>query len=601
LLLRDGKPVRLGPKPMLILCALVEKCGMLVEREELIERVWPNVFVEDGNLTVNVFALRKALAEGLNGVSPIETIPKRGYRFVAEVREAASTSELAAYDPRSDNLPVHQPIGGGTVSASPASAERELATEAKIPRDETGSNAIESLAVLPLENLSHDPEQEYFADGISDQLITEVARVGRIRVISRTSVQCYKGVRAPLPEVARKLNVHAIVEGTVLRSGGRVRITAQLIDARRDEHLWAETYERDLRNVLVLQAEVAQAIAEQVHATLARGPRLQSRPARPVDPAAFESFVRGRYFWNKRTEESIRKAIDYFRQAIEADPAYAPAYAGMAECYLPLGYHGYLPPADAFPKAKAWAIKALEIDEQLSEARTVLGGVQYKYERNPQSARRELQEAVGINPNYARGRQVYSEFLTSQGEFEPAAEEIRRALELDPLSPVLYWVDAQVSYLARQYEEAATKCRKSLEVESAYPLTHFMLGLIKEQLGQFGEAVEHLQQATNAVPSCYWFQAELARACALGGKEDEARTILRRFEKLLEEKYVSAYSIAKVYAGLGEREEVLRWLGRALEERSSRTVFLTLDPAFDAFRDNTKFRELLRRAARPAE
>jgi TolB-like protein/Tfp pilus assembly protein PilF len=586
---------------MLILCALVEKRGLLVEREELMQRVWPNVFVEDGNLTVNVFALRKALAEGLNGVSPIETIPKRGYRFVAEVREAASTSELAAYDPRSDNLPMHQPVGGEAVSASPASAERDLATEAKPLCDETESNAIGSLAVLPLENLSQDPEQEYFADGMTDQLITELASTGTVRVISRTSVQCYKGVRAPLPEVARKLNVHAIVEGTVLRSGGRVRITAQLIDARRDEHLWAETYERDLRNILKLQAEVAQAIAEQVRPTLARGPRLQSKPARPVDPAAFESFVRGRYFWNKRTEESIRKAIDYFRQAIEADPAYAPAYAGMADCYLPLGYHGYLPPADAFPKAKAWAIKALEIDEQLSEARTVLGGVQYKYERNPQSAWRELQKAVAVNPNYTRARQVYSEFLTSQGEFEPAAEEIRRALELDPLSPVLYWVDAQVSYLARHYEEAAAICRKSLEVESAYPLTHFMLGLIKEQLGQFGEAVEHLQQATNSVPSCYWFQAELARACALGGKEDEARTILRRFEKLLEEKYVSAYSIAKVYAGLGEREEVLRWLGRALEERSSRTVFLTLDPAFDAFRDNAQFRELLRRAARPAE
>lgn len=552
----NGVKVRLPEQSFRLLETLLERPGEVVTRQELQERLWPGQpfgeFSDGLNTAVN--KLRVALDDKAEHPQFVETIPRRGYRFIAP-------------------------------------------TERVLP---AGGNAIHSLAVLPLENLSQDPEQEYFADGMTDQLITELARAGTVRVISRTSVQCYKRAGKPLPEVARRLNVDAVVEGTVLRSGQRVRITAQLIDARSEDHLWAESYERDLEDVLTLQGEVARAIASEVHTRLAHGPMLRPMLARSVAPFAYECYLKGRYFWNKRTEEGLRKGIEYFRQAIEADPTYSLAYAGLAESYVPLGYWGYLSPDDAFPKAKAWALRALEIDSLLAEASCVLGGVLFKYERDTESARKELQQAITLNPNCARAHQVCGELLASLGEFEAAAEELRRALELDPLSPLLHAVDAQVSYFARRFEEAIQKCRNSLEFEPAFPFAHYMLGVASEELGRFQGAFEHLQKAVETAPRCAWFQADLARAYALSGKEDEGRRILRRIEKTREERYVPAYSIAGVYVSLGDTDRALLWLNRANEERSARLVFLNVDPAFDALRSVSEFQDLLRRATLPA-
>jgi TolB-like protein/Flp pilus assembly protein TadD len=552
----NGVKVRLPEQSFRLLETLLERPGEVVTRQELQERLWPGQafgeFSDGLNTAVN--KLRAALDDEAENPRFIETIPRRGYRFIAPTERA---------------LPA-------------------------------GGSSINSLAVLPLENLSQDPEQEYFADGMTDQLITELARTGTVRVISRTSVQCYKRPRKSLPEIARRLNVDAVVEGTVLRCGQRVRITAQLIDAGSEDHLWAESYERSLEDVLKLQGEVAQAIASEVHTRLAHGPMLRPMPARSVAPFAYECYLKGRYFWNKRTEEGILKGIEYFRQAIEADPTYALAYAGLAESYLPLGYWGYLSPGDSFPKAKAWALKALEIDSLLAEAFCVLGGVLFKYERDTGSARKELEQAITLNPNCARTHQVLGELLTSLGEFEAAAEELRLALELDPLSPLLHAVDAQVSYFARRFEEAVQKCRNGLEFEQAFPFAHYMLGVASEELGWFPGAFEHLQKAVETAPRCVWFQAELARAYALSRKKDEARRILRRLEKTREDRYVSGYSIAGVYESLGDTDLALLSLNRAIEERSARIIFLNVDPAFDALRPDPQFQDLLRRAALPA-
>lgn len=553
---KAGKQIQLQPQPARVLALLVSRPAEVVTREEIRKMIWgEDTFVDfEHSINFSIRQIRTALQDDAQKPRFIETLPRRGYRFLAPIERVSPN----------------------------------------------GRNAIQSLAVLPLENLSHDPEQEYFADGMTDQLITELARMGAVRVISRTSVQCYKRTRKSLAEVARRLNVDAMVEGTVLRRDRRIRITAQLIDARSEEHLWAESYEQDLDDVFKLQAELAQAIAGQVHSTLAAGPRVRPGPARPVDPLAFDRFLRGRYFCYKRTEDCIRKGIEYFRQAIEADPTYARAYAGLAESYIPLGYWGYLAPGDAFPKARAWALKALEIDDQLPEARAALASVFFLYERDPESARKELQQATRLNPNYPRAHQVYGELLTSLGEFEAAASELRRALELDPLSPLLHGVDGLVSYFARRYEEVLPKCRKSLEIDPKFPLAHYYLGLALAELGQFEDGVEHLQKAVETAPECAWYQADRARAYALWGKEDEARRALHGLENTREEKYVPAYSMAGVYAGLGDRERTLLWLDRANEERSSRMVFLNVDPAFDALRSDPWFQDLLCHAKLPA-
>lgn len=553
---RQGKQIPLQPKPARILALLVARASQVVTRDEIRDVIWSeDTFVDfEHSINFSIRQIRIALHDVAEKPRFIETLPRRGYRFLPSIE--------------------------------------------RISRE--GRDSIRSLAVLPLVNLSRDPEQEYFADGMTDQLITELARAGSLRVISRTSVQCYKRTRKSLPEIARRLDVDALVEGTILRSGQRVRITVQLIAARKDDHLWAESYERDFEDVFKLQAEVAQAIAEKVHARLTREPGQRSGTGRPVASVAFDCVLRGRYFWNKRGEENIHRGIGYFRQAIEADPTYAVAYAGMAESYMPLGYWGYNPPGETFPKAKAWAAKALEIDKYLPEAHAALSSVHFIYERDLESAEKEALEAIRLNPNCARARQVYAEFLTSMGEFGAAADQIRQALESDPLSPVLYFVDAQTSYFARRYEEALAKCRKSIEVEPAFPVTHYMLGLVSERLGRFKEAVGHLKKACELTPQCSWFQAELGQAYALCRMEDEARSVLQCLENRRNERYVPAYSIAGMYAGLADRERTLVWLDRANEERSARMMFLNVDPAFDALYPDPRFRELLRRAALPA-
>jgi TolB-like protein/Flp pilus assembly protein TadD len=456
---------------------------------------------------------------------------------------------------------------------------------------------IESIAVLPLANLSGDPEQEYFADGMTEELITNLGKISALRVISRTSVMRYKGTKKPLPEIARELNMDAIVEGTVQRSGNRVRISAQLIQARPERHLWAESYERDLRDVLALQSEVARAIANEIRLKLTPQEQTRLASARPVNPAAHEAYLRGRYHWNKVTDEGIRRSIREFEQAIEIDPQYAVAYAGVADAYIFLSaWSRAIPPKEVLPKAKAAAVKALEIDETLPEAHTALALARLLFELDWSAAESGLKRAIELNPSYPVAHQWYALLLSSLGRHDEAIAEAKRAHELDPLS---LQSDAQVGlhyYFARQYDQAIQRLHQTLELDPNFPPAHYWLGIAYLEKGASQEALEALQTAVRLSGSSGLFEPDLARAYGLTGKRDAARRILGELQELSRKKYVPADSIAIIYIGLGDKNRALEWLEKAREESCAGSILLLkVAPWLDPLRSDPRFQDLLRR------
>jgi len=454
---------------------------------------------------------------------------------------------------------------------------------------------IESLAVLPLENISGDKEQEYFADGMTDALIAELGQIGSLRVISRTSVMQYKGAKRPLPQIAQELNVDAVIEGSVLRSGDRVRITAQLIGAVPERHLWARNYERDLRDVLSLQGEIARTIADEVKANVT--PDVQARLARTraVNPEAYEAYLRGRYFWNKRTEEGLTKAIEFFGQALEKDPAYALAYTGLADCYGLLADYGFVPWKEAYPRAKGAAAKALELDEALAEAHTSLAVIKSEYEWDWLGAEREFKRAIELNPNYATAHHWYSDHLGIMGRHEEAIAEIKRAQQLDPLSLIINTVAGVRFHWARRYDEAVEQLRKTLEMDPNFAVAHDWLGQVYEQMGQDESAIAEHQKAIRASGGSSQVVAALGHTYAAAGKRNEALRILADLNERRKMAYVSPYDIAVIHVAFGEKDQAFEWLEKAYQERASPIVVLKVDPRLDPLRSDPRFQDLLRR------
>ena len=492
----------------------------------------------------------------------------------------------------SDLKDLKRDIDSGRMAAKPVSGAGG--------RTRSPSKALDSLAVLPFENAGSDPNAEYFIDGITESIIQSVSEFPKVRVMARSTVFRYKGQAVNPQMVGRQLNVRTVLTGRVTQRGDSLIIGAELVDTTNGWRLWGKQFQRPVQDVFAVQEEIAREISENLRVKLTGREKKRLAKRQTENRQAYELYLKGRFFWNKRTEESIRKGIEFFRQAIEVDPTYALAYAGLAESYMPLGYWGFVPPVEAFPKGKAWAMKALEIDDQLAEAHTPLAVVLLCYERDCEAGRKTIQRAIALNPNCPRARQVYGESLTWLGDFNKAADEVRQALELDPLSPVLHAVDAQVSLYARRYEQGIQKCRKSLEIDPGLPIAFWLLGFGCEQLGRFEEAVAHFQHALELRRADQIAWAFLARTYALWGKKDKAREILQELEKTRQQKYVPAYSIAGIWAGLGDRAQTLLWLEKAFEERSARLGFINVDPAFDAFRSDTQFQELLRRAKLPA-
>jgi TolB-like protein/Flp pilus assembly protein TadD len=449
--------------------------------------------------------------------------------------------------------------------------------------------------VLPLENLSGDPSQEYFADGITDALITQLAKLHGLRVISRTSIMQYKTLRKPLLDIARDLSVDAVVEGSVSRSGNRVRVTAQLIDAHADRHLWAEEYDRDLRDVLSLQSELARDIAEKVRTNISSEEQLLMARTGTVEPAAYESYLRGRSFWNQRTPAGLKQSIIHFQHAIELDPRYAEAYSGLADAYTALGYTNYWAPKDSFPKAREFANKALQIDSSLAEARASLAYVKLYYDWDWKGAEEELQRAITVNPNYATAHHWYSVLLTARGRHEEASSEIGRAHELDPLSVPINTDIGFELYYARRYEEAISHLRSVLKTSPKFPLAHLWLGRAYEQKGMYPEAIAELEQAGTALKDWPVIIAAAGHAYGRWGHKSDATAALHRMNELTKEEYVTPYGMALIFAGINDREQAIHWLQKAYEDRSHWLVWLNIDPRFDNVRSDPRFAELLRR------
>jgi len=458
---------------------------------------------------------------------------------------------------------------------------------------------VHSIAVLPLKNLSGNPADEYFADGMTDELITNLAKISALRVSSYTSVSKYKTTSKPLPQVAQELQVDGIVEGSVLRSGDQVRITAQLIYAPRDQHLWAEEYQRYVRDVLYLQREVARDIAEQVRVTLTPNERNRLATAGAVDPAAYESYLRGRSFWNQRSEASLLKAIDQFNKAIEVDGGYAPAYSGLADCYTTLGYLSYLDPLDAFPRARDAATKALELDPSLAEAHTSLAYYNLYHAWNWAEAQNEFKKAIELNPNYATAHDWYSYDLMAMGQFDEAWKEVNRAHELDPLS-VIISTDIGFNYFYRRnYDEAINQLRATLSVSPKFPLAHLWLGRAYQQKKMYSEAIDEFNKTDAALPGWVVTIAGMGNAYGEWGHRAEAEQVLTRLDELARAKYVTPYGIALVYAGLGDKNRAFVWLNKAVAGRSHWLVWLNRDPRWDRLRSDPRFADLTKRVGLP--
>ena len=453
---------------------------------------------------------------------------------------------------------------------------------------------IKALAVLPLENLSRDPEQEYFADGMTEALITDLAQIGALRVISRTSVMQYKGVRKPLPQIARELNVEAVVEGSVLRSGDRVRITAQLIHAATDQHLWAKSYERDLRDILALQSEVARAIAQEIQIKLTPQERARLASARPVNPEVHEAYLRGVYYFNKFTDEGFRKASDCWRQALEKDPGYALAYAALATYYCALAAFSALP-NEAYPRAKAAAMKAVELDDMLAEAHSNLGLTKLHYDLDWSGAEREIQRAMELNPGLAIARHHYIVYLWAMGRLEQALREAKRAQELDPLSAHINADLGWTLFFAGRFDQSIKQFQKVLEFDPNFWMLHWGIGLGHQQKGRFEEAIAELGKAVSLSGGNTRSMASLAYAYAVAGERGKALKIRDQLNELSKRIYVPSFDMAVVYIGLGEKDEAFTWLGRAYEERFGWLIFLRVIPWFDSLRDDPRFQDLVRR------
>jgi TolB-like protein/DNA-binding winged helix-turn-helix (wHTH) protein len=613
---RGGAVLKLEKNPMELLILLVERRDQLVGREEIIRRLWgKDVFLDtEQGVNTAIRKIRLILGDDPNEPRFLQTVVGKGYRFVGPItviaadppvaRPSAPATSLAPAAEDGASQPSRtKPVPRWKVGAALAVltvlgvsiiAFRYLNLSRWLPRA-----PVHSIAVLPLKNLSGDPADEYFAEGMTDELITDLAKISALRVSSFTSISKYKTTSKPLPQIARELQVDGIVEGSVLRSGDRLRITAQLIYAPNDQHLWAEEYQRYVRDVIDLQHEVAREIAEQVRVTLTPNERTRLATAGAVDPLAYDKYLRGRSYWNQRNEASLLKAIDQFNQAIEADAGYAPAYSGLADCYTALGYLSYLDPLDAFPRARDAATKALELDPSLAEAHASLAYYNFYHAWNWPEAEREFKKAIELNPNYAIAHDWYSYFLVAMGRFDEAWKEATRAHELDPLSVGISTDLGFNYYYRRDYDAAISQLRGTLSTSPQFPLAHLWLGRAYQQKGMYPEAIDEFNKTDAALPGWVVTIAGMGNAFGEWGHRADAEHVLVSLNELARSKYVTPYGVALVYAGLGDKNQAFAWLNKALQGRSHWLVWLDRDPRWKGIRSDPRFADLVKGVGLP--
>jgi len=617
-----GNRTRLQDQPFQVLRVLLERRGEIVTRDELKQTLWPaDTFVDfDDGLNTAVRKIRDALGDSPEKPRYIETIPRRGYRFLGRLADVAPAvlpllAEESKKSPEQKNaglrasdsavlatqkafLPTHwRVLLAGVAALAVCSVALVLyrsssAKGARQPR-------IKSLAVLPLTNLSGDPKQEYLADGMTEALIGRLSEIHNLRVTSRTSVTRFKDTHLSVPEIARTLQVDAIVEGSVIRDGSRIRVHAQLIRAATDEHFWSEAYDRELRDVLSLQSDVAQSIARKVEVTITGEEHARLSSARAVDPEAYEAYSKGRYYWNKRTADSMPKAALYFEQAISKDPGYGAAYSGLADCNSGLAWHGFMSPAEVLPKAYATAQKAVEIDPQSAEAHASLALV-LDHKWDWRGAEVEFKRALELNPQYANAHHWYGDYLSIQGRHDEALVEAKRALELDPLNLMIgTWVGMRY-YLARRCDGATEQSHNTVDLDPTFAAAHLILGESYVQQGKHKEGLDELQKAADLSGDSPLYLAQVGVSLGLAGEKKEGLRVIRELQDISGKRYVSPYGVAQIYATLHDKEQTYKWLETAYRDRAVWMSYLAVDPVFDSIRSEERFRDLLRRVGLPA-
>ena len=618
LLSRDGEVVPLQPKVFDLLLALVERPGRLLEKDELMKAVWPDTIVEEVNLANNISILRKTLSE--NGERFIETAPKRGYRFVASVREIVEESMGFTREQQPESLkaidePHSATANGATAIAritpikSPGAWFRRHKRSAMISlavivvaaaiiafftweslRKKSGGT-IESIAVLPFTNA--DPNTEYLSDGITESLINSLSQLPQLKVIARTTAFHYKGKEADPRTVGRDLDVDAVLTGKVVQQGDSLIVQAELVKTSDGAQMWGERYERyerKLADIFTAKEEVVRQISERLRTPLTGAERKQITKRHTENVEAYQHYMRGRYFAEKRTEESYQKAIEHYKQALDLDPNYAMAYVGLADAYY-LGHR--FPREEKIRQSRGAAEKALAIDETLSEAHTSLGRILWQYDWNWRSAKREFERAIDLDPGNAFGHRIYGYYLASMGQLERSIAEQKQAQRLDPLSLIINLNVGSVLNLAGETDEALAQIRKTQELDKNYVEAYQELGVVYAQKGMYAEAIAELNKA--ALSGAYVSRSIslLGYNYALWGKRDEAVKRLDELKELSKRSGVPAYDMAIIYTGLGEKDQAFKWLRQACEDRHGMVVYLKFDTLFKSLRTDPRFADLL--------
>ena len=611
---KKGAKIRLQGQPYLLLVTLLKQPGEVVTREQLRKVLWPeDTFVDfDHSLGTALNKLREVLGDSASNPRFVETLHRRGYRFIAPVVAVGEGEDepVVSEDHPVDHAPaVAEPIEA--VYPQPARLPttwprrlKVLATAVIVvtagivawmllshPR----SASIRSLAVLPLENLSGEASQDYFSDGMTDELTTELGQISELRVISRTSAMTYKGAHSSLPKIGQELNVDAVVEGTVLRSGKQVRITVQLIRASTDKQLWGRSYQVEMRDILAIQKDVARSIVSEIRIELTPHEQAALKSANRVNPESYEAYLKGRFFWNKRTADGLKKAIDNFNESIEKDPNYAPAYAGLADAYAVAGdwQYGVLAPKEAFPKAKAATSEAIALDNSLGEAHISLAWCLDGFDWNWEAAGKEFTRGIELSPGYATGHHWYGWHLAALGRHAEAVAELERAENLDPLSLIIGADLAEELMIAHRYDAAIKQSQKTMALDPFFALSHFVLGEVYVQKHMYGEAVAELQRAIDLSPESTAFTATLAYTYAISGQREKAVTILNDLKNRSNDRFSNAAVIALIFVGLDDTDQAMAWLEKAYAERFNPQILMR--PGFDSLRSDPRFQDLLHR------
>jgi TolB-like protein/Tfp pilus assembly protein PilF len=553
-----GRSVPLAPKLGETLLLLIENAGNVVEKDELLRRVWAGECVEEGSLTRTISLLRDILGRSSRGKEYIVTVPKRGYRFVAKV--------------------------------------------GAVERSEKGLDERRMLAVLPFANLSPDPKQEFFSDGLTDEMIMYLGRANpqKLGVIARTSAMRYKGTTKGVDQIGRELGVDYIIEGSARHDRKRVRITAELIRVRDQTQVWADSYERQIQDVLILQNELATAIARAVEVRLAMSTKSQAASERRVNPDAYEACLKARFFWNRRTREDLYRALEFFARSIEKDPNYAPAFAGLADTYLVLLDYRYIVPNEALAMATAAAVSALRLDELLADAHSSLAHAKM-HALDWQGSEREFRRAIELGPGYPVAHFYYANLLTALGRHEEGIREALEAVKLDPVSMAAETNLAQKYHTAGRHDDAFAACQKALQIEPNLARPHDDLGRILLEKADFSEAIAALEKAVSLSNRSARCLSSLGYSYGITAQSDRAREILAELKEMAKRGYVASSDFAIVHAGMGERGQAIDWLEHAYEELDSHLPFLNVDPRLRSLRREPRFKALLKRVGFKAQ